>query len=222
MKSNLAKLNIKEIPLKDLDFWKRNPRDISPDDFERLKRDLVRYTMLNPLTVDGRDNKTVLGGNMRLKALRELAKEYKIDTVTCNVVEVKDDKEAILIALKDNEAFGRYIEEELKILTLDIEEAQEIKVSLHPLEIRDLQDWSEGLNNAENGSEEELEDFLKESEENAVIKIMTKKQYADKVMEILDEYCSQHDIEDKGLALNELLEQKKYEALPEQFSTKKS
>ncbi len=216
MKSNLAKLNIKEIPLKDLDFWKRNPRDISPDDFERLKRDLVRYTMLNPLTVDGRDGKTVLGGNMRLKALRELAKEYKIDTVTCNVVEVKDDKEAILIALKDNEAFGRYIEEELKILTLDIEEAQEIKVSLHPLEIRDLQDWSEGLNNAENGSEEELEGFLKESEENAVIKIMTKKQYADKVMEILDEYCSQHDIEDKGLALVELLERSKYETLPEQ------
>lgn len=216
MKSNFATLNIKEIPLENLDYWKRNPRDISPDDFERLKRDLVRYTMLHPLTVDGRDNKTVLGGNMRLKAIRELAKEYKIKTVSCNVVEVKDDKEAILIALKDNEAFGRYIEEELKILTLDIEEAQEIKVSLHPLEIRDLQDWSEGLNNAENGSEEELEDFLKESEENAVIKIMTKKQYADKVMEILDEYCSQHDIEDKGLALNELLEQKKYEALPEQ------
>lgn len=216
MKSNFAKLNIKEIPLKDLDFWKRNPRDISPDDFERLKRDLVRYTMLHPLTVDSRDGKTVLGGNMRLKAIRELAEEYGIKTVTCNVVEVKDDKEAILIALKDNEAFGRYIEEELKVLTLDIEEAQEIKVSLHPLEIRDLQDWSEGLNNAENGSEEELEDFLKESEENAVIKIMTKKQYADKVMEILDEYCNQHDIEDKGLALNELLEQSKYETLPEQ------
>jgi hypothetical protein len=151
---------------------------------------------------------------MRLKAIRELAEEYQIELVTCNVVEVKDDKEAILIALKDNEAFGKYIEEELKILTLDIEEAQEIKVSLHPLPISDLQDWSEGLSSSNDSGEQELEDFLKESEDNAVIKIMTKKEYAKRVMEIVHDYCKQHNIEDEGLALVELLEQGKYEAIP--------
>ncbi len=214
VKKNITRLNIKEIPFTELQEWDRNPREITPEDFSRLKRDLVRYSMLNPLTVDGRDGKTVLGGNMRLKAIRELAEEYQIELVTCNIVEVKDDKEAILIALKDNEAFGKYIEEELKILTLDIEEAQEIKVSLHPLPISDLQDWSEGLNNDNDSGEQELEDFLKESEDNAVIKIMTKKEYAKRVMEIVHEYCKQHNIEDEGLALVELLEQSKYEAIP--------
>ena len=138
MNRTLANLEIKEISLSKLQGWDKNPRDISDDNFRRLKRDLVKYAMLNPLIVDGRDGATVLGGNMRLKALRELADEYKIETVTCNIVHPKDDAEAIMIALKDNEAFGKYIKIKLAELTIDIPEAQEIQISIKNIEIERL------------------------------------------------------------------------------------
>lgn len=138
MEKNIANLEIKTIPLTQLQGWDKNPREITDDNFRRLKRDLVKYAMLTPLIVDGRDMKTVLGGNMRLKALRELADEYNITTVTCNIVHPADDNEAIMMALKDNESFGKYIKVKLAELTSNIAEAQEIQISIREIEIERL------------------------------------------------------------------------------------
>lgn len=138
MEKNIANLEIKSIPLTQLQGWDKNPREITDENFRRLKRDLVKYAMLTPLIVDGRDMKTVLGGNMRLKALRELADEYKITTVTCNIVHPADDNEAIMMALKDNESFGKYIKVKLAELTSNIAEAQEIQISIKEIEIERL------------------------------------------------------------------------------------
>lgn len=114
MEKNIANLEIKTIPLTQLQGWDKNPREITDDNFRRLKRDLVKYAMLTPLIVDGRDMKTVLGGNMRLKALRELANEYNITTV------------------------GKYIKVKLAELTQRIPEAQEVQISIKEIEIERL------------------------------------------------------------------------------------
>lgn len=92
----IAELEIKNIPLTQLVSWNKNPREINKTNFKRLKRDLVEYSMLTPLIVDGRDMKTVLGGNMRLKALRDLAEELDITEVTCRVVHPRTNKKKML------------------------------------------------------------------------------------------------------------------------------
>lgn len=49
MGKNIANLEIKTIPLTQLQGWDKNPREITDDNFRRLKRDLVKYAMLTPL-----------------------------------------------------------------------------------------------------------------------------------------------------------------------------
>lgn len=135
----IAELEIKNIPLTQLVSWNKNPREINKNNFKRLKRDLVEYSMLTPLIVDGRDMRTVLGGNMRLRALRDLAEELDITEVTCRIVHPRDDNEAIMIALKDNESFGRYIKIRLAELTSTIPQAQEIQITVKEMDIGRLQ-----------------------------------------------------------------------------------
>lgn len=66
-----AKLNMIELKLNP-----KNPRTISKDAFERLKqsiRDLPQMLQERPIKYD--ENKVILGGNMRYKALQDLEKE---------------------------------------------------------------------------------------------------------------------------------------------------
>jgi len=57
------------------------------------------------LILDGRDMQTILGGNMRLLAMKEL----KWAKVSVSVVFPVDEKDAIEIALEDNDRFGKYV-----------------------------------------------------------------------------------------------------------------
>ncbi|MGA1048000.1 MAG: ParB N-terminal domain-containing protein, partial [Minisyncoccia bacterium] len=65
------KLNIKEIKLND-----HNPRDITPEQFAKLKKSLQEFPQMldtRPLVID--ENNVVLGGNMRLRVLQDLGFE---------------------------------------------------------------------------------------------------------------------------------------------------
>ena len=65
------KLNIKEIKLNE-----HNPRDITPEMFEKLKKSIQEFPQMletRPLVID--ENNVVLGGNMRLRALIDLGYE---------------------------------------------------------------------------------------------------------------------------------------------------
>lgn len=56
----------------------RNPRTITPDDFEKLKFKIRNFPQMlekRPIAYDSSDNYFVLGGNRRLNALQDLAKE---------------------------------------------------------------------------------------------------------------------------------------------------
>lgn len=74
--------------LSTLSPWANNPRAINKEDFVRLKKQISRLGQYKPLliTQDG----TVLGGNMRLRAMQELA----IDKAWVSVVEFRQKDDA--------------------------------------------------------------------------------------------------------------------------------
>ncbi len=88
--------------LSELKEWDKNPRSIKKKDFDRLKRQIQDLGQYKPLLVtqDG----TVLGGNMRLKAYREL----KIDEVWVSVVDAPTEERKLAYALSDNDRAGFY------------------------------------------------------------------------------------------------------------------
>jgi hypothetical protein len=80
--------------------WDKNPRNITPEGYERLKRKIQRLKEFKPLliTPDG----IVLGGNMRLRAYKELG----FNSCWVSVVAPKDEQEMLEFALADNDQDG--------------------------------------------------------------------------------------------------------------------
>lgn len=99
--------------LSTLKNWDKNPRSIKDKDFERLKtqiRDLGQYKPLL-ITEDG----TVLGGNMRLRAYKELG----IEDIWVSVVDAPTEDKKLEFALSDNDRAGYYDEDLLANLIPD-------------------------------------------------------------------------------------------------------
>ena len=93
--------------------WDKNPRSIKDKDYERLKtqiRDLGQYKPLL-ITEDG----TVLGGNMRLRAYKELG----IEDIWVSVVDAPTEEKKLEYALSDNDRAGYYDEDLLANLIPD-------------------------------------------------------------------------------------------------------
>jgi len=82
--------------------WDKNPRSISKDGFERLKKQIKKLGQYKPLliTTDG----TVLGGNMRLRAYKELG----VDKVWVSIINPKTENEKLEYSLSDNDRAGYY------------------------------------------------------------------------------------------------------------------
>jgi len=89
--------------ISELKEWDKNPRSINAEGLERLKKQITKLGQYKPLiiTADG----TVIGGNMRLKAYRELG----IKKVWVSPVEVKNEQELLEYALSDNDRAGFYV-----------------------------------------------------------------------------------------------------------------
>jgi DNA modification methylase len=87
--------------------WEQNPRSVTKEGLERLKKQLQKHGQYKPLiiTKDG----TVLGGNMRLRAMREM----EIKEAWVSVVEAETEEQKIEIALSDNDRVGRYSGDDL-------------------------------------------------------------------------------------------------------------
>lgn len=93
--------------------WKDNPKDVEPEDFERLKKQIQKFGLYKPLIVtkDGE----VLGGNSRLRALKELKEKL----VWVYVVKARTKKEKMAYAFSDNDASGKWENGELAQLISD-------------------------------------------------------------------------------------------------------
>lgn len=94
-------------PIERLKNWDKNPRGCTDEDFQRIKWQLKRWGQLKPLivTADG----TVLGGNFRLRAMRDLG----VTEVWVSVVEAADENRKMEYALSDNDTVGRWSEDKL-------------------------------------------------------------------------------------------------------------
>lgn len=98
-------VNLKEFPIKDIKPNPLNPRFIRDKKFEDLKRsiqDLPQMLSLREIVVD--ENYIVLGGNMRLKALKDL--KFKVTNVVVWKGLTDDEKKEFII--KDNANYGNW------------------------------------------------------------------------------------------------------------------
>lgn len=119
-KTKIAKSEIR--PIEDLKLWDKNPRSIKTERFEELKARLQRQGQIKPLLIT--KHNTVIGGNMRLRAMQELG----WSEVWVSLTEAETDKEIFDLALTDNEEFGYYEQEQLAELALGL--------GLSPLELK--------------------------------------------------------------------------------------
>jgi len=132
----MSQLKIEYRKISELTEWADNPRSINGEAYERLKDQIVKLGMYKPLIVD--QNNTILGGNMRFKAIAgrgntlkslveeqesgapdkpdwyiEKLKSLKFDTIPVIVQHCDTDAQRIEIALSDNDRAGYYNETEL-------------------------------------------------------------------------------------------------------------
>lgn len=93
-------MNINDIKLNE-----HNPRDITPEQFKKLKKSLQEFPEMletRPLVID--ENNVVIGGNMRLRVLRELGyTDVPVKQVTGWTEEQKKE-----FTIKDNLSYGQW------------------------------------------------------------------------------------------------------------------
>lgn len=87
--------------------WEHNPRSMTKDGLERLIKQIKKLGVYKPLLIT--EDGTVLGGNMRLQALRELGQKQ----VWVSVVKADTEEEKIEYALSDNDRAGKYEADQL-------------------------------------------------------------------------------------------------------------
>jgi len=101
--------------VKDLKFYPGNPRKMDKKTLEKLRRSIREFGIVEPLVIN-KDNQ-VIGGNQRLKAIRE----EKIEEVPVVIVDLDKNKEKSLnLAL--NKIAGEWDEELLKSFIDDLDD----------------------------------------------------------------------------------------------------
>ena len=112
--------------ISELQEWADNPRVIDEVDFERLKKQITKFGVYKPLIVmaDG----VVIGGNMRLRALKDLG----YTECWVSIVEPASEAEMIEIALSDNDRVGYYDGVRLNEL---LEKAPEIELADYSIDL---------------------------------------------------------------------------------------
>jgi hypothetical protein len=100
-------MELRTIPIAELKAAEYNPRQISKENFERLRRSIREFGMTVPCTVNmhpGREN-VLIAGHMRTRA----AEAEGLKEVPCWVVNVDPTKEKMLnIALNNENLAGRW------------------------------------------------------------------------------------------------------------------
>jgi len=144
-------MEIKKVPISEVEVWKENPRNIKTKDFERLKKQIQELGVYKPLICFRENGRYVtLGGNMRLRVLREL-KHRDIDI---SIVKAKTEAMKIKYALSDNDRVGIYMEQELAELVypyLEEINLEDFKVDVgEPIELKDIiEDYAPNLDGTE-------------------------------------------------------------------------
>jgi len=103
-------MKIIKVPIASVLPWDKNPRGIKTKDYERLKKQIKKLGVYKPLLAyEDKGKYVVLGGNMRIRALKEMG----IPEVDISVVNPKNEAEKVEFALSDNDRAGFYEEDKL-------------------------------------------------------------------------------------------------------------
>jgi adenylate cyclase class IV len=117
-------MKIKKVNINLLECWEKNPRAVKERDFERLKRQIRRFGFYKPLIVTEEQGKyIVLGGNVRLLALKELG----FHEVEVSIVDAPTEKEKIEYSLSDNDRVGFYQDQQLAELVYPFKDEIQIE-----------------------------------------------------------------------------------------------
>lgn len=108
-------MEIKQIPIKDLNPAEYNPRFITDDELGQLKISIEKFGIVEPIVVN--KDMTVIGGHQRLKAIESLGME----TAPCFVLDL-DKKQEKILNLALNKISGSWDEEKLATLINDIQD----------------------------------------------------------------------------------------------------
>lgn len=137
MEVNEAQIKISRVKVNELKYAPYNPRKMSKEELEKLKRSITEFGYVEPIVVN-KSTMHVIGGNQRLKVLKELG----VESVDVVFVDLPLEKEkALNLAL--NRIQGEWDLEKLK------EILEELDDQLFPLT---------GFN------EDEIDNLLKEFE----------------------------------------------------------
>lgn len=82
--------------------WEHNPRTVTKEGIERLIKQIKKLGIYKPLIIT--EDGTVLGGNMRLKALEQMGEK----NVWVSVIQADTEEKKIEYALSDNDRVGKY------------------------------------------------------------------------------------------------------------------
>jgi len=151
-------------PIEQCENWAKNPRNIRKKDFARLKRQIQDVGIIKPLLAEKKGNKfIILGGNMRLRAYKDLG--YKqVDLI---LIEPKNEAARIKIALADNDRAGEYDEQALAELVYA--HADEIKLTDYKIDFGHQADLESVLTAFGPEFDEGQEDLPPEPEEGEAI-----------------------------------------------------
>lgn len=103
-------MEIRRVPISEVEVWKDNPKNIKTKDFERLKKQIQELGVYKPLICIQENGRYItLGGNQRLRALQVLNHQE----VDISIVKAEDTATKIKYALSDNDRTGEYDDQAL-------------------------------------------------------------------------------------------------------------
>lgn len=93
-------MKIEKVPINRLISPNYNPRQISDEEMNKLKRSIEEFGYVEPIIVN-KHNMHIIGGNQRFKVLKQLSKELNIENIDVIFIEETDPnrEKALNIAL---------------------------------------------------------------------------------------------------------------------------
>ena len=137
-------MEIIQVQIDQLKHAEYNPRKITPEEFEHIKKSIEKFGLVQPLVVNkavGREG-IVIGGNQRLEVMKKL--EHKtVDVVYVNISDIKKEKE-LNVRLNKNQAGWDF-----EILNNEFLNIELINWGFNSLEIPSLEDLNIAANEKE-------------------------------------------------------------------------
>jgi hypothetical protein len=142
-------MEIKSVPIEQVVPWGKNPRGIMKKDYVRLKKQIAELGVYKPLIAVRENGKyIILGGNMRIRALKEMG----LKKVDISIVKANTEAARIKYALSDNDRAGYYEGDKLAELILPNQE--EIKLGNFRIEMANSISLKDILNSISSESSE--------------------------------------------------------------------